>query len=72
MFHDSMMYRQAGSKAKTVSKHKMSKPANANSPTRTRDARGKFVSAKQAFDQAPNEKGAFAKMKEAQLAMERR
>lgn len=72
MFHDSMMYRQAGSKAKTVSKQKMSKPANANSPTRVRDARGKFVSAKQAFEQAPNERGAFAKMKEAQLAMERR
>ena len=72
MFHDSMMYRQAGSKAKTVSKQKVSKPANANAPTRVRDARGKFVSAKQAFDAAPNERGAFAKMKEAQLAMERR
>lgn len=72
MIHDSFAYRSAGSKAKTVSKSKSQKLANANSPTRVRDARGKFASAAQAFNDSPNTRGAFAKMKEAQLAMERK
>ena len=72
MIHDSMQLRSAGGKAKSLSKRKSQKLANANSPTRIRDARGKFVSAKQAFEQSPNTRGSFAKMKEAQLAMEKR
>ena len=70
MIHDSMQLRSAGSKAKTLSKRKSQKLSTANSPTRVRDARGKFASAKQAFNDTPNQRGAFAKMKEAQLAME--
>lgn len=72
MIHDSMQLRSAGGKAKSLSKRKSQKLSNANSPNRVRDARGKFVSAKQAFEQSPNTKGSFAKMKEAQLAMEKR
>ena len=70
MIHDSYAYRSANSKAKTVSKRKSQKLSTANRPGRFRDARGKFVSAQQAFNEAPNQRGAFAKMKQAQLAME--
>lgn len=70
MIHDSYAYRSANSKAKTVSKRKSQKVPTANSPGRVRDARGKFASAQQAFNETPNQRGAFAKMKQAQLAME--
>lgn len=72
MIHDSYAYRSANSKAKTVSKRKSQKISTANSPGRVRDARGKFASAQQAFNETPNQRGAFAKMKQAQLAMEKK
>ena len=71
MFHDSMQYRSAGSKAKTVSKRKASKPQAQNKPVTARDARGRFANAKAQFEQNPGQRGSFAAMKEAQLRMER-
>ena len=71
MFYDSMQLRSAGSKAKTVSKRRASKPQAQNSPRANRDVRGRFASAKQNFESNPGQKGSFAAMKEAQLRMER-
>lgn len=71
MFHDSMMYRSAGKKAKTLSKQKSRKPSAANTQRSSRDNRGRFASAKQNFESNPGQKGSFAAMKEAQLRMER-
>ena len=72
MFHDSMQYRSAGSKAKTVNKRKASKPQAQNKPGQVRDVRGRVANAKANFEQNPNQRGSFAAMKEAQLRMEKR
>jgi hypothetical protein len=71
MFYHSMMYRGAGKKAKTVAKRKSQKPASANQARQGRNARGQFMNAKKNFEDSPNQRGAFAQMKAAQLAAER-
>jgi len=70
MIYDSFSLKTAGQKAKTVSKRKAQKPAAQNKPVATRDARGRFANAKAHFEQNPNQRGAFAAMKEAQLRAE--
>ena len=70
MIYDSFSMRTAGQKAKTVSKRKSQKPAAQNKPVTQRDARGRFANAKANFEQNPNQRGAFAAMKEAQLRAE--
>ena len=47
-----MQYRSAGSKAKTVSKRKASKPQAQNKPVAVRDARGRLLMQGQ-FEQNP-------------------
>ena len=69
MIYDSFSMRTAGQKAKTVSKRKAQKPAAQNRPVTQRDA-GRFANAKANFEQNPNQRGAFAAMKEAQLRAE--
>jgi hypothetical protein len=71
MFYHSMMYKGAGKKAKTVAKTKSQKPASANQARTGRNARGQFMNAKRNFEENPNQRGAFAQMKAAQLAAER-
>ena len=71
MFYQSMMYKGAGKKAKTVAKTKSQKPASANTAKQGRNAKGQFMNAKKAFEESPNTRGAFAQMKAAQLAAER-
>jgi hypothetical protein len=70
MIYDSFAMKTAGQKAKTLSKRKAQKPAAQNRPVRQRDARGRFANAKAHFEQNPNQRGAFAAMKEAQLRAE--
>lgn len=70
MIYDSFSLKTAGQKAKTVSKRKTQKPAAQNKPMTQRDARGRFANAKANFEQNPNQRGAFAAMKEAQLRAE--
>ena len=71
MIYDSFAMKTAGQKAKTLSKRKTQKPAAQNKPVSQRDARGRFANAKANFEQNPNQRGAFAQMKAAQLAAER-
>jgi hypothetical protein len=71
MFYQSMLYKGAGKKAKTVAKTKSQKPASANQARQGRNAKGQFMNAKKAFEESPNTRGAFAQMKAAQLAAER-
>jgi hypothetical protein len=71
MFYQSMMYKGAGKKAKTVAKTKSQKPASANQARTGRNAKGQFMNAKKTFEENPNTRGAFAQMKAAQLAAER-
>jgi hypothetical protein len=70
MIYDSFSLKTAGQKAKTLSKRKAQKPAAQNKPVTQRDARGRFANAKAHFEQNPNQRGAFAAMKEAQLRAE--
>lgn len=70
MIYDSFAMKTAGQKAKTLSKRKTQKPAAQNKPVSQRDARGRFANAKANFEQNPNQRGAFAAMKEAQLRAE--
>ena len=70
MIYDSFAMKTAGQKAKTLSKRKTQKPAAQNKPVSQRDARGRFANARANFEQNPNQRGAFAAMKEAQLGAE--
>ena len=70
MIYDSFAMKTAGQKAKTLSKRKTQKPAAQNKPVSQRDARGRFANARADFEQNPNQRGAFAAMKEAQLRAE--